>query len=267
MTEQRFRDVDQLLSTWSMAQEPSQDHLDQLSADIDAGVAVQREDAHARQVRDPTNWHVSLKFIVSTAAVVALLVTAAWWIAVNDGKPTRQLASAPLREPIETITDGQRLQKQQLLAELDRLFDGKRVWFAETESDVVLGGETRPPASAIAADTAVAMRIVLAKRSSSSDPWQRVLSTDVVSRTDQVVQFQLQEPDQPTASFTSWTHLLPDGLVACDVDLKWDDGQSGELSDSLLLSPGVTQTGVSMHLNGVEYQLFQTVSLLDSITS
>ncbi len=153
--------------------------------------------------------NASLKFIFSAAAVVALIVTAVWWSNKNESNPAQQIASDVLGDPIEIITDRQRLQKQQLLAELDRLFDGKRVWFAETESEVVLGGEAKPTASAIAADRAVAMRLVLAKRSSSQNQWQRVWSTDVVSRTDQVVQFITQEPEQPTAS----SHRL-DAFVA-----------------------------------------------------
>ena len=265
MTEKPYSDIDELFSSWSAEHEPSPDHLEALSAKVDESLRAERSANKHVVLHD--HWYASRSVALTAAAVILMVACAGVWIALQNQNGAKRLASPPYADPIDAISDGQRIQKQSLLAELDRMFEGKRVWFAETESEVVLGGESRPTASDIAAESTVAMRLVLAKRSAASQAWQRVWSADVVSRTDQVVQFISQEPEQPNATFTTWAHLLPDGLVACDVDLKWNDGKPGQLSDSLLLSPGDTEMGTSLNVDGVEYRLFHAVSLLEMSTT
>jgi hypothetical protein len=275
MTKNSFSGIDDLLGSWAVAHQPSQQHLDQLSVQVDRSLVACQAETEPVDLGRRARWYSSASFILVAAAVVTLVVSTASWVAWRGGKPRDggrrginpggQIAAAIETDPIDKISTKQRLQKQRLLAELDRMFAGKRVWFAETESDVVLGGDVKPAASSNADGTSVAMRLVLAKRSSASGQWQRVWSADVVSRSDQVVQFKSYDPEQPAASCTAWTHVLPDGLVACDVDLRWENGKSGRLSDSLLLSPDETQSGASLNVGGVQYQLFHTVSLLAGI--
>lgn len=270
MTEEPLNEIDELLANWSTAHEPSRDHLEQLRAEVEQSLREGPAGSGPIPSRNSTTWDSFGKLILSIAAVVAVIVSAAWWIGQSDDEKRdaeKQIASEQVTAPIERFSDAQRRQKQSLLAELDRMFDGKRVWFAETETEVVLGGDVKPIAGDVAAERTVAMRLVLAKRSAATEQWQRVWATDVVSRTDQVVQFASNDPEQPEASFTAWTHVLPDGLVDCDVDLKWNDGKFGQLSDNLLLSPGDTQLGASRSVDGVEYRLFHTVTMLDKITT
>lgn len=97
--------------------------------------------------------------------------------------------------------------------------------------------------------------------------WQnqgtREIRIAISSRTDQVVQFNSADPKQPEATFTSWAHLLPNGMVTADINLKWNDGNARQLSDSVLVAPGDAQAGTLLNFDGVEYQLFHVVSLLD----
>ncbi len=267
MTEKPYSDIDQLLSRWSAEHESSPDQLERLSAEVNESLRTERSANQPVVLSNQSHWDSTRTVALTAAAVLLMVAGAGVWIALQDRNGANRIASPPAVDPIDVISDGQRIEKQSLLAELDRMFDGKRVWFAETESEVVLGGEARPTASDIAAERTVAMRLVLAKRSVSTASWQRVWSADVVSRTNQVVQFLSQEPEQPNATFTTWAYLLPDGLVACDVDLKWNDGKPGQLSDSLLLSPGDVQVGKSLHVDGVEYRLFHAVSLLEMTTT
>ncbi|TWU45657.1 hypothetical protein Q31b_08330 [Novipirellula aureliae] len=270
MNENQVDDVDVLLNQWAELQQPSAEHLEAVRQRIED--ALKNDPAHAivLPAAEPSRWRSAAPLLLATAAALVALISAAVWIGrdidSNVGSNRTKIAAAPetdsIAEPIERFSDEQREQKWILLCELDRLFDGKRVWFAETESDVVLGGDDRPLASDVAAETTVAMRMVLAKRTSATNPWERVWAADVISRSDQVVRFLTDDPQQPTASFTAWAHLLPDGLVACDVDLKWDNGISAQLSDSLLLSPNDTTPGASLSIDGVEYRLFHAVSLL-----
>lgn len=269
MTDKKYQDVDELLSDWAGAHEPTPQRLDELNQRVD-------EALKARPAAGPPNVSGSgwPRVLLGLAAAIAVVVTVSVWLAGGGDQQKEQRTKlavvprdpSPSPDPIERFSQQQRAQKLELLSELDRMFGGKRVWFAETDSDVVLGGDAKS-ASEIAADSTVAMRLVLAKRPSEGGQWQRVWAADVVSRTDQVVRFLSQDSQQPAASFTSWTHLLPDGLVACDVDLKWDNGVAGQLTDSLLLSPGGTTEGASVKLDGVEYRLFHSVSLLSEAKS
>ncbi|MGB7345212.1 MAG: hypothetical protein WBD20_13440 [Pirellulaceae bacterium] len=272
MTENRENDLDGLLQRWSNVHEPSPEQLEQLSVQVEqtvagSGFAIQQEASASELVAlaDRSSWNSSWTTLSSVAAIV-LVVCTGGWIVLQQQNPdiVPPIALKSIDAPIDAISAEQLLQKQSVLNELDRMFGGKRIWFAETDSDVVLGGESKPKASDIATERSVAMRLVLAKRSSPNESWQRVWSADVVSRTDQVVQFESSEPRQASASFTTWAHLLPDGMIACDVALKWNDGKAGQLSDSLLLSPGDTKPGTLLNVDGVQYQLFHAISILDS---
>ncbi|NND98243.1 MAG: anti-sigma factor [Pirellulaceae bacterium] len=286
MNEHPSDNLDGLLKTWSGENEPTSEHVARLCAEVDESLGAAGLHSTAASPprprtdpsRSPTPSSSSKQkwLAIAIAALVLIVAGVAAWLSPRNAPAPRlpeqsQYAAAPSADepesvdPIDIISDQQRQQKQNLLSELDRMFDGKRIWFAETESEVVLGGETKPTAQDIADRRSVAMRLVLAKRPATGHVWQRVWSADVVSRTDQVVQFASQEPMQANANFTAWAHLLPDGLIACDIDLKWNDGKSGELSDSMLLVPGDTHKGASLLVDGVEYRLFHAVSLLDDV--
>ncbi len=275
MTQQSYRDIEDLLRKWSHSNQPSTQHLDQLARGIEEKLATEENEVDQSDIAHSvpggagvsSDWSTAFKWMLSVAAVVLVVVVGARWMVPREGSQHGPVVEVSPADPIESISDAQRQHKQKLLADLDRMFDGKRVWFAETESDVVLGGDDQPSASDLADQSAVVMRLVLARRSSPTRDWQRVWTADVVSRTDQVVQFVSQEPQQPSATVTAWTHMLPDGMIACDVDLKWQDENKNQLTDSLLLSPGETQTGASLSVGGIEYRLFHTVAVLDENTT
>lgn len=265
MNQKRYRDVDQLLGSWSAQQEPEPAQLQSLISQVERSAAEGNEVTSVESTGSIRS--LSMPVVWATAACLLLVVSASILIRLRDRGDVKlavaqKPASPTATVPIEAITDDQRLQKQDVLAELDRLFDGKRVWYAETDTEVILGGDLIATEKVASADRTIAMRLVLARRSESTESWQRVWSADVVSRSDQVVQFITQEREQPSARLTTWTHLLPDGLIACDIDLRWENGKSRRLTDSLLLAPGDPEVGASMNVGGVEYRLFHSASLL-----
>ena len=240
--------LDQLLQDWSNDNEPSSKEMDRLieSADTTASVA--------------TSELPRGRILIAVAATLAFIVIGlSQWRKNSD---VTQVASLP----VQTFTTQQREQKKELLSELDKMFAGKRVWFAETKSDVILGGDKlhrdEGVARKIASESVVAMRLVLAKRPSPQSPWQPVWSTDVVSRSDQLVQFRTDGSESMAAAFTAWSHVLPDGLVAFDLNLQFHDEASGTISDNLLLTPGDAVAGGSVIVNDVEFQLFHAAELI-----
>ena len=141
------------------------------------------------------------------------------------------------------------------------LFAGRQVWIAETESDVVLGGMDLAIAETTGT-TSVVMRFVLAKRHLGTAHWERLWSVDFVTRDEQVVSYESNSSGDCKAKLNAWTYVLPDRLIACDFALNWNDGEERTVAETCLLSSNDTWESPRVGLNDIEYQLFQTISIL-----
>lgn len=290
MSENPKQSVDALLADWSKESEASKEELDRLAGEVLASLAVSDladsdladSDLADSDLTDSdqvtlagreTHWNSTLIWSAVVAAAVALVSVTMLLNQDRESIDPQIAGSTPhtrptdLSSPIESFTESQREEKKQLLSELDRMFSGKRVWFAETDSDVVLGGDPISREGESLDQTTIAMRLVLAKRLPDSKRWTRVWTADVVARSDQVIQFLSDDPSMPATTCTAWAHVLPDGLIAADVNLKWDDGQVGRLDDSVLIQPGEPQKGARLTVGKLEYRIFHDAALLSEARS
>ena len=293
MKETPSDEIDELLNRWADTHLPSDAALDQLYARVDESLGAERVETLSgakvpEQLADSSPWHLSRLQTISllaTAAILLLAVAPTWKYSNRGSNPIVQTGigektfSPESTLPIQALTAEQISDKANLLAELDRMFEGKRIWFAETESDVVLGQQPEHRDVLVAKSDSIVMRLVLAKRSGPSEPWSRVWSADVVAGNEQVVRFVSQDEGQPQASLATWAHMLPDGMIACDIDIRWSrkslsDAElqrethgtldSHHLRDTVLISPDATIDGARLEVNGFQYQLFHSASLLHS---
>ncbi|MDA1055368.1 MAG: hypothetical protein O3C40_33630 [Planctomycetota bacterium] len=95
------------------------------------------------------------------------------------------------------------------------------------------------------------------KNSSPDAPWSTVWQTDVISRSEALVEVAPQQLGG--SSLALWAYQMPDGKVAVDMDLVLDQQTGMQSSSRTVLQAGQpTRVGGST-ANGVEQCVFQTV--------
>jgi hypothetical protein len=199
----------------------------------------------------------------SAAAAVALLAVGLVWLLRGHGTQMaeRRAPSAGDMRPdgpapawiAPTPVDG----KRELLAELQRVFEGRVAWVAETADQIRLGlnGDN-------AGGAALAIRLVLVERLGAAAP-RPVWAVDLISGEERLVTLPANAAEG--AEVAVWTYALPDGLVAVDGDIRWPK-RSGlpRTAYTGILRPGVPQVVFHWRSDGVEYEVYQSVSVLDS---
>ena len=155
MSDETLDDLDKLLNRWADQQEPTAGQLDELANSVENAIKEQP----IVPARDAVASFPVHRGWLSIAAVVLLAASVGAWFTWRKGidDPVHRVADAA---PISIMTDQERKQKQSLLAELDRMFEGKRVWFAETEADVVVGSDDQLADHRGDSQRAFAMRLV-----------------------------------------------------------------------------------------------------------
>ena len=108
------------------------------------------------------------------------------------------------------------------------------------------------------------MRLVLARRSDPAQPWDPLWAADVVAENQQVVRFISRETGKTEAAVGTWAYIVPEGLIACGVELTWTQNSKRQLRDSVLIQPNQTTSGANVEIDGVEYQLFHAASVLQA---
>ena len=260
MTGNRRR-LDDLLRRWAASREPDAQRLDalreraaKLVSAPDCGVCRRRPLRLLRMAA----WGFA-------AAAVALLAVGLAWLVGGQGT---QMAERPALPAGHVRPDGPAPAsawlapppvdaKRELLVELQRVFEGRVAWVAETASRIRLGlnGDD-------AGGAALAIRLVLVQRLDDAAP-RPVWAIDLISGEERLVNLPADAAEG--AEVAVWTYALPDGLLAVDGDIRWP--QRSELPRAAytgLLRPGVPQVVFQWQSDGVEYEVYQSVSVLGS---
>lgn len=175
-------------------------------------------------------------------------------IAGSTGSP--QHATTDPSEPPAAASLGATVlaAKRRLLAETNALFDDQLAWIADGQREVSFEiCEQAAPAGG----EFMLVRVVVAQRASPDAPWSTIWQTDVISRSEALVEVKPKQLDG--SSLALWTFLMSDGAVAVDMDLVLDSQMRRQSSSSAVLQAGQpTRVGCSTE-NGVEQCVFQTV--------
>ena len=176
--------------------------------------------------------------------------------------PRRHGAEAPKDAPptpfaTARFQQGQLAGKATLLAEAQRLFGSQLAWLAETDSQVQMGLTEDGPASG----PAVAVRLVLLRRGHPAQPWTCAWSADVIARAQEVVQW--ANPPGGPSRLSLWAYVLPDGLIAIDTAFELPGQAAAWSAASGLQAEGVPTLVHAVHDQGIEYQMLQTVAVVN----
>jgi hypothetical protein len=243
MNDEPNTQLDQRLRQWADEREPGSDRLARLRQ------AILAQTAHATATPAATlQWWQSVSGRALAAALTVLAIVAA--LTLWPRTPTAR----PLAEPSPGSPVPQ-AHLQALVSEMERVFDRRLVWVAETNREVLLGIEDADTSSA---GPHVAVRVVVLQRSSSAEPWQAVWTGDVAGRSEELVR--VTSP-RDGSRLNLWTHVLPDGAVSVDTELAV--GESGSTWKSTSVQqPQVPQRILSTRQGTSEFQVWQTAAIL-----
>jgi hypothetical protein len=265
--------LDQLLVDWAAARTADDEHTRQLSGQI---ISAARDEAQAvsdqpvpaalyPEAIPAANWggklmiggSVLLLFLVLAGSLLYYNLTGS---PINDQQQAISIDETPLttaltdEHPAAASLGATVLAaKQQLLSETNALFDNQLAWIADGQRDVSL--EVRDHAAGV--DDFLLVRVVVARRTSPDAPWLTVWQTDVISRNEALVEVAPEQLDG--SSLALWTHLMPEGEVAVDMDLMLDQEMQMQSSSSTVLQSGQPTRVDCSTDNGVEQCVFQTV--------
>jgi len=259
-------ELDRLLGDWAASREADEQHTLRLSNRILAAarnqpVPVSR---HAAPMSD-ADWGGKLTIV--GGGLLLLLILAGCMLYYNlttippgNPQPRRPIATSPETSPPGASLGATVLAaKRRLLSETNALFDDQLAWIADGEHEVSF--EVHEQAAQDAGEF-ILVRVVVAQRTSPDSPWSTVWRTDVISRSEALVEVAPTQLDG--SSLALWTYLMSDGAVAVDMDLVLDQETQRHSSSSTVLHAGQpTRVGGSTE-DGVEQCVFQTVMPLSS---
>ncbi len=259
------KELDNLIQKWSTARRRGDAELRPLARRI-AGEAVghQKRRAAAQKVADKNQkrWLAPALGWAGGLAVVALIVAGVF---LHD-RPIATI-EAENGDPAEIVSvdmSHEKLAKsRKLFDELEHIFAGQFRWIVEHNGRVDLGiGQM--PGSASDDSKPVKYRLTVVAKSTSESGWRAVWSTDVLLRSEEIVQISRTPCDSD--KLTLWVYPLQDGKVLVDADLSLAS-LVGIVSQTSHLQPSGLPTEIfSLQKNDMEYRVLQTVSVLENLS-
>ena len=260
-------ELDQLLDGWAERRQATK-NLDQLHAQITS--AWQEETAqHPDACVSPRVPFVWPRYRMRTRVIwFALGVTAAVVLAVGVSLIRDDNSRSVVRLKPDEIGGwgyGELTEKARLLREMERLFEDRLDWVAETDGRVLLEiSREGPDEGRIHAPVGVAVRVVVVRRNSDQSQWNPVWAVDLVARQEQVIRLTPESTALPKgAKFFLWAYAADEQMVAVDSRLSLG-GLPVESTFSGLQQSGIPTVVHATERSGVQYQVFQTVAILDN---
>lgn len=244
-------EIDRRLQQWARDTAPTEDRLQRLRQEI----LAQAIPANTPAPSESGQWWQTMAGRAAIAAVaLSLLVLVTIW---PRGSKESNEVTAPSPADIASLPEA---HLQKLVAEIERLFDDRLAWVAETNDEVTLGIQRQ--SSTVTGQPRVAVRVVVLRRGSPADPWQAVWTGDVAARAEELVRV-----DSPGdgSQWMLWTHVLPDGAVSVDTELAMPGG-SANWKISSVQQPQVPMQVLANRQGESEFQVWQTAAVLSEET-
>ncbi len=260
-------ELDRLLERWAERRQATK-NLDQLHAQITSAwheEAAQSQDASVSP-RAPFVWpryRMRTRVIWFALGVAAAVIFAVCVSLIRDDN-SRNVPVRPILDVVGIPTH-QVTEKAKLLREMERLFENRLEWVAETDGRVLLEirGEG-PDEGRIPAPTGLAVRVVVVRRTPNQSQWNPVWAVDLVARQEQVIRLTPESTALPEgAELFLWAYAADEQMVAVDSSLSLG-GLPVESTFSGMQQSGIPTVVHATERSGVQYQVFQTVAILDN---
>jgi hypothetical protein len=246
--------LDNLLKQWASRDGLDQAHAQRLTSRIAEELARRGEPAVEP---DGKRWgfgrvrrRLVYAAIVAAAAVLLIVVTPSFlsrWRPAENNEEAAVSPVAPLgRSEIEA---GARL-----FCEVEELFGDQLRWVAENQSEVRLDVR-RISSGAAAEEVPLLIRVVVVKKGREEAPWTKVLETNVLTRSEELVEL---PPDAKMAGrFALWGYPLPDGKIALDASIRLSAPIRAEIDVTNILEPGKPKRVFSFKAENAEYRVYE----------
>lgn len=270
------------LRDWRRRQDALCDHT-ALTARVVQSIRTETVIAAEPSLRPHDRWmERSAWFTAGLAAAVAV----AWFV-----RPTRQDDVPADWLPSVRFAEGQIAEKADLVAGMEATFGDGLAWIAEHGREVDVGiipggcvpegcvpggsvpggsvqvaggpGATGPGS---AGGGPLAVRIIVLARRAGDEPWQTAWRSDLITRDEQVVDVSTGPGD--AGRLRLWSHVLPDGAVAIDGEIRLPgaaaplDTAPLDVSYSGVQRAGEPSRVLRRRAHGIEWQIIQTVEPL-----
>ena len=254
--------LDNLLEQWAATHATSEEHTQKLADRI-----VDELTTNGSPVLDPVvDGRVPLprrrKLAYAAVGIAVALLIAATVSLLSRG-PSVPNEVVPHNGgallALASIEPSELEDRAQLFAEMEMLFADDLRWIADTDSEVHL--EIRPVSSRpTTGATPLLVRVVVVQRKSGETGWRKLLETDVLARSQELV----EAVAGPSANnrLLLWAYLLPDGKVALDSSIRLTTPIRASVDVSNVLTPGKPANVFSLKTEDAEYHILQMVTPL-----
>lgn len=300
MTEESDKQLDAALESWAQANKPTADKLDQLHARIAQGVrdeaflegdvfdesvladSVSSDDgsladellADGAHETTPRKLSGAVWFGFGVAASILVLLLVRISPDTPLDVPLAQqddpaIAPAPPEGSPEGANTGNDLlrfvgfdaddlgKKTKLFHAAAADFGPQLRWISEAGQDVHLGLHSEDDGFG-EAGRPLLLRLVLVAKGPQDDTWKKAWSKDVLARNEAVVE-EIPGPGK----LRLWCYALPDGLISVETELTLEEPIAGRYVFDSIQKAGTPRRVLSVEIEGVQYELYQTVGLLD----
>jgi hypothetical protein len=254
--------LSQVLQQWASQRALQVTALEQLRRRISETLDTTQPDEELKgnaPISRDLSWRGTAWFALGAAASLLTMAGYFWLSHSTQPQIARPAGNPdPLPPSFAWLQKAQIDGKATLLFEMERVFAERIVWVAETDGQVKLGlteaKQTSQPAQPLA------VRIVVVRRQTGLANDSPVWAVDLVSRGEQVVRVAPDNADD--ARLLVWAYPLPDGLIAVDTTLELRDPVTMKASASRLHENAIPSRIHSVHVDDVEYDVYQTVAFL-----
>jgi hypothetical protein len=253
-------ELDELLGRWAERRQ-AEKSLDQIHGQI-MSAWLEEGAQHPNSADVPSGFRVRSRYTMRDRAVwFAIGAAAALLVAVGVSFVSDDERSG--MPEFGWLQADEVTEKAKLLREMERMFENRLEWIAETGGRVLLEIREEDLSSG-PAPTGVAVRVVVVRRRRDQPQWQPVWAVDLVARQEQVIRLMPETGALPKgAEFSLWTYAADEQVIAVDSNLSL-----ARLPVQSTFS-GLQQSGIptvvhATERNGVQYQVYQTVAILDN---
>jgi hypothetical protein len=262
---QHQSDLDGLLDHWAQGRQAAKD-LAPLRERIDRALADQRSHPIPVSPASPSS-RTRLGGLAQSRVVwfalggaAAVLVMCLSFFVKRDEHEA--VVSGP--PPFARLDEEELAKKARLFRETERLFENRLEWIVETDDRVLLEIEQNAGSSGGSSPTRLAVRVVVARRNAGQTSWTPVWAVDVVTREEQPIRLTPESGRLPAgAELFLWVYPVDKDVIAVDSTLSLA-GPALQSTFSGLQHVGVPTPVCEVERDGTEFQVFQTVAVLDS---